>query len=91
MEALIGADTVNTVTVETLDAYRDHGDPKARIEDDVEEARALLARLQQLGISIDDVAQHLETEGIEKFTTPFDNLLGALGKIARSNQGAVIS
>ena len=91
VEALIGADTVNTVTVETLDAYREHGDPKTRIEDDVEEALALLARLPQLGISIDDVSQQLETEGIDKFTTPFDNLLGALGKIARSNQGAVIS
>ena len=27
VEALIGPDTVNTVPVETLDAYRDHGDP----------------------------------------------------------------
>ena len=91
VEALIGADTVNTVTVETLDAYREHGDPKIRIEDAVEEALALLARLPQLGISLDDASQQLETEGIEKFTTPFDNLLGALGKIPRSNQGAALS
>ena len=38
VEALIGPDTVNTVPVETLDAYRDHGDPKARLEQDVEDA-----------------------------------------------------
>ena len=91
VEALIGADTVNTVPVETLDAYRDHGDPKARIEDDVEEASLLLARLPQLGISIDDVARQLEKEGIEKFTAPFDKLLATLSKTARSSQGAVFS
>ena len=31
MEALIGPDTVNTAPLKTLDAYRDHGDPKARL------------------------------------------------------------
>ena len=85
MEALIGADTVNTVPVETLDAYRDHGDPKARIEDDVEQAGLLLAQLPQRGISIDNVAQQLENEGVEKFTTPFDKLLATMLKMARSN------
>lgn len=85
VEALIGADTVNTVTVETLDAYRDHGDPKVRIEDDVEEAVLLLARLPRLGISIDDVTQQLEDEGVEKFTAPFDKLLATMLKMAHSN------
>ena len=37
VEALIGPDTVNTAPMETLDAYRDHGDPKARLEQDVDE------------------------------------------------------
>ena len=39
VEALIGPDTVNTAPVETLDAYRDHGEPKARLEQDVKETR----------------------------------------------------
>ena len=85
VEALVGADTVNTVPVETLDAYREHGDPKTRIEDDVEQAGLLLARLSQLGISIDNVAQQLENEGVEKFTTPFDKLLATMLKKTRSN------
>ena len=38
IDSLIGPDTVNTVPVETLDAYRDHGDPNARLEQDVERA-----------------------------------------------------
>lgn len=82
VEALIGADTINTLPVETLAAYRDHGDPKARIEVDVEQAGLLLARLPQLGINIDKVAQQLEGEGVEKFIKPFDKMLAAMLKIA---------
>ena len=50
VEALIGPDTVNTAPLETLDAYRDHGEPKARLEHDVKEAHWLLERLPELGI-----------------------------------------
>ena len=50
VESLIGPDTVNTVPVETLDAYRDHGDPQARLEQDVERAGWVLEQLPQLGI-----------------------------------------
>src|SRR5664279_875198 len=39
VEALIGPDTVNTAPMETIDAYRDHGQPKARLEQDIQEAR----------------------------------------------------
>ena len=82
VEALIGADTVNTLPLETLAAYRDHGDPKARIEVEVEQAGLLLARLPRLGINIDKVAQQLEDEGVDKFAKPFDKLLAAMLKIA---------
>lgn len=78
IEALIGPDTVNTVPVETLNAYRDHGEPKARLEEEVDEAREVLARLPELGIDLDAVTQQLEDEGVEKFTRPFDKLLAAL-------------
>lgn len=91
VEALIGAETVTTVPMETLNAYRDHGEPKVRIEDDVELARLSLARLSQLGVSIDTVTQQLENEGIGKFTTPFDKLLVRIGEMARRNQEAILS
>jgi transaldolase len=80
VEALIGPDTVDTAPLETLDAYRDHGEPKARIEQDVEEARRLLARLPELGIGIDDVTRQLEDEGVEKFNKPFDKLMETLAQ-----------
>jgi len=80
IEALIGPDTVNTAPVETLDAYRDHGEPKARLEQDVKEAHWVLRRLPELGISIDTVTQQLEDEGVEKFNKPFDRLTETLAQ-----------
>jgi transaldolase len=78
VEALIGSDTVNTVPLETLDAYRDHGKPEARLEQDVWEACGVLDQLTKLGISIDNVTQQLEDEGVDKFNKPFDKLMEAL-------------
>src|SRR5208282_2949356 len=66
VEALIGPDTVNTIPVETLDAYRDHGYPQGRLEQDVQQAGWVLERLSELGISIDKVTQQLEDQGVEK-------------------------
>ncbi len=88
IEALIGADTVNTVPVETLDAYRDHGDPQARIGQDVFEAARVLSLLPELEISLDEVTQQLEDEGVEKFNQPFDKLMDVLAQRLQRQQAA---
>jgi transaldolase len=80
IESLIGPDTINTVPPETIDAYRDHGNPKSRLEQDVEEASWIMERLPELGINIDKVTQQLEDEGVKKFNEPFDKLMEALTK-----------
>jgi transaldolase len=80
IDSLIGPDTINTVPPETIDAYRDHGDPKLRLDQDVEEANWIMERLPELGISIDKVTQQLEDEGVRKFNEPFDKLMEALVK-----------
>lgn len=80
VEALIGPETINTMPMETLDAYRDHGDPASRIEDEVAAARDVLERLEELGISMEQVTEELEEEGIEKFVKPFDSLMDTLRK-----------
>jgi len=80
VEALIGPHTVNTAPMETLNAYRDHGDPKARLEQEVEESRSVLERLSELGIRIDDVTRQLEDEGVKKFYEPFDKLMETLAQ-----------
>ncbi|HEX7563082.1 MAG TPA: transaldolase, partial [Bradyrhizobium sp.] len=83
VEALIGPDTVDTIPVETLNAYRDHGVPQARLEQDVVKAADILAELAKLGIHIDDITQQLEDEGVEKFIKPFDKLMETLAQRSR--------
>ena len=88
VESLIGSDTINTVTVETFDAYRNHGEPKARLEQDVEQAGWVLQRLPELGINLDQVTQQLEDEGVERFNQSFDKLMNVLIKKSAERQGA---
>ncbi len=78
IEALIGPETVNTVPLETLTAYRDHGDPAPRLEEGVERARLVLTQLRDVGIDLAAATQQLEDEGVEKFIKPFDALLERL-------------
>jgi transaldolase len=80
VEALIGPDTVNTIPPETLAAYRDHGQPAARLERDLPEARAVFEGLAELGILVSDVTQQLEDAGVEQFNVPFDHLMQALAE-----------
>jgi len=78
VEALIGPDTINTLPPQTLEAYRKHGNPAARLEEAVERSRIIFEQLPQVGIDIDQIASELETEGVEKFEKPFDELLHRL-------------
>lgn len=78
VEALIGPDTVNTLPPETLNAYRKHGDPALRLEQDLAQAAETTAGLATLGIDLETVAQQLEEEGVIKFVEPFDKLLVSL-------------
>lgn len=80
VEALIGPDTVNTIPLETLEAYRDHGTPASRLEDNLETAERIMERINDAGIDMGAVTKQLEEEGIEKFIVPFRKLLDAIGK-----------
>jgi len=78
VEPLIGAETINTLPPEAIDAYRDHGNPALRLEKRLEEAAAFLKLLPELGIDLDQVTQQLEDEGLQKFNQPYDALMGTL-------------
>jgi transaldolase len=75
VEPLIGADTVNTLPAETLNAYRDHGNPAMTLTENVSEALSTLGRLKQVGIDLDTVTQQLEKQGVDKFVKAYDLLL----------------
>jgi transaldolase len=80
VEELIGADTVNTMPVDTVKAFQDHGEVEETIEKDVDGARELLDELEQAGVDYDDVVRVLEEEGVQKFADSFNELLDGVAK-----------
>jgi transaldolase len=77
VEGLVAPDTVNTMPLETIEAYRDHGDTKPEPfgRGDIETAQETLDRLEAVGVDYDDVVETLEMEGVEKFTASWHELL----------------
>ncbi|HLN59155.1 MAG TPA: transaldolase [Thermoanaerobaculia bacterium] len=78
VEALVAPDSVDTIPPETLEAYRDHGDPKVRIHEDLAGAGDVFRGLARLGIDEDRIFRELEEEGVKKFSGSYDALLKAL-------------
>jgi transaldolase len=78
VEALIAPNSVDTLPPETLEAYRDHGDPKVRIADDLADARRVFEGLANAGIDTGQIFRELEEEGVRKFSDSYDALLKAL-------------
>jgi transaldolase len=78
VEALIGPDTINTVPIKTLNAYRDHGHPEQSLDQDVHTAYHMLNKLASIGIDMNVVTQQLENEGVEKFIVAYDQLMASL-------------
>jgi transaldolase len=75
VEELIGPETVNTMPLETVAAFQDHGEVRDTLETGVDEARALLDQLAEAGVDYDDVVATLEDEGVQKFDESFGSLL----------------
>jgi transaldolase/glucose-6-phosphate isomerase len=75
---LIGPDTVDTMPPKTMDAFRDHGQVSQSLTEDVEGARAVLAKTEALGLDLAGVTAALVVEGVAKFAEAFDALLGAV-------------
>ena len=85
VDELIGPDTVNTLPPATLDAFRDHGRPRASLTEGVDEARRALAALRGAGIDMDSVTEQLLTEGVKLFADAFDKLLAAVARRGRDS------
>ncbi|MEW6750385.1 MAG: transaldolase [Candidatus Latescibacterota bacterium] len=78
VEELIAPDTVNTMKPETMDAFRDHGRVADTLRVGVDEAGEVMAALQELGISMQELTDQLQEEGVAKFVRPFEQLLGSI-------------
>ena len=87
VEELIGPETVNTMPLETIEAFQDHGRVEATLERDLDEAQRVFDELERLGIDYGDVTDTLEREGVEKFADSFTDLLEGV----RSKRGELVS
>ena len=91
IEELIGSDTVNTVPPATMDAFRDHGRPRASLEEDVAGAQAAMEGLAAAGISIDAITARLVEDGVRLFADAADQLYAAVQKKRRTVLGSKLN
>lgn len=78
VDTLIGRDTVNTMPPATMDAFRERGTVADTLNQDVEEARRVLAEADRLGLNLTGVTDTLVAEGVASFAKAFDDLLGSI-------------
>ena len=78
VDELIGEDTVNTIPPATLDAFRDHGEARKSLAEDVDTAAATMEALERAGVSMKEVTDKLLEDGVRLFSEAFDKLLAAV-------------
>jgi transaldolase/glucose-6-phosphate isomerase len=83
VEELIGPDTVDTVPPATLAAFREHGEVRRSLDENVDVAKRQLQELEQLGIDMTQVTRQLEEEGVQSFAKSFESLIKTLKDAAR--------
>jgi transaldolase/glucose-6-phosphate isomerase len=91
VEELIGPDTVNTIPPATFEAFRDHGRPRASLEENLDEARATMEALEKIGISMDQVTSELLKQGVKLFAEAFDKLLNAVDRRCKVKIGGEVN
>ena len=83
VEELIGPQTVDTVPPATLAAFREHGEVRRSLDENVDGARRQLKQLAEAGVSLAKVTQELEVEGVELFAKSYQSLEKTLRDQAR--------
>jgi transaldolase/glucose-6-phosphate isomerase len=84
MNELIGPETVNTAPPATVDAFLDHGTVAVTLTVNVEEARAQLAELAELGIDLDEITAGLQVDGVKSFADAFAGMMESIDQKRRA-------
>lgn len=77
-EELVGPDTVDTMPLETIHNFSDHGQVSKTIENDIAGAHSTLDALEKVGIHYDQITQQLQDEGVKKFADSFHQLFAGI-------------
>ena len=78
VDNLVGPGTVSTVPLATLDAFLDHGNPRATLAEGLDRARVHLSRLAELDLNFTDLGERLQRDGVSAFVDSFDALQDAI-------------
>jgi transaldolase len=78
LDELIGPNTVNTVPPATIEKFKEHGRTAPTLEENPDDALALLEQLKQFGIDYEAATDKLQEDGVESFVKAFDGLLKTL-------------
>ncbi len=90
VEELIGPETVNTMPQQTMMAFKEHGEVRPSLAENVEGARQVLRDLAAAGIDIDRVTSDLRVDGVKLFADSIDKLLEEIANKKRKlQQGSV--
>jgi transaldolase len=81
VEQLIGPATINTMPVQTFEAFADHGRVAPTLQKDVEEARRFLDQLAAAGVDLAAITQQLEDEGVAGFAKSYRESIESLGRV----------
>jgi transaldolase / glucose-6-phosphate isomerase len=75
VEELIGLETVNTMPQQTMMAFKEHGEVRPSLLENVDGARKVLSDLAAIGIDMDKVTSDLRVDGVKLFADSIDKLL----------------
>lgn len=78
IEGLIGPHTINSMPLETLAAFRDHGKARVTLGDAEQDAEEVVGKLLAMDINLMAIGQELTEEGVDKFVASQDEALRAL-------------
>jgi transaldolase/glucose-6-phosphate isomerase len=78
VDALIGANTVNTIPPATLDAFLEHGTVAATLESEMDRAHEQLSQLADLGVDLEAITEKLQEDGVASFANAFEALMSSI-------------
>jgi transaldolase len=78
VEELIGPETVDTMPLDTIKAFMDHGNIERTLDRDLDGARQAIREVEAQGITMQRVTDELIVEGVASFAKSFDELISTI-------------
>lgn len=83
-EELIGPQTIDTMPLQTIENFLDHGTVSRTLDTNIPQARLDLANLERVGISYNQITHQLQQEGVQTFAASFHKLLAGIDQKRKS-------